>query len=244
MQPRYVMAAVLLLLMTLAPLTGWPGREVSAYAQASGEQGPASPRIRARWWPLSLFTVTSSNENERKDREERQGREDNQSHDNDDDDCCAPPPPPPPPPQQQAPPPPPPAQNQASACLSSGGSVSLDLSDGVVTAKVFQDNLNVNLERVDPGSVQAPPGGILGSLVFRVSASPCGGSGLGSLPGEGNLGVGYRRGVAAGKNESQLKLMYWDGQRWSEAPKQAADSGNNYVSATISALGVYALTAP
>jgi hypothetical protein len=242
-QPRYVMAAVLLLLLTLAPLTGWPGRDLSAYAQASDPQGPSSPRIRARWWPLSLFTVTSSNENEQKEHEERRGREDNQSHDDNDDDCCAPPPPPPPPPQQQAPPPPPP-QNQASACLSSGGSVSLDLSDGVVTARVFQDNLNVSLERVDPGSVQSPPGGVLGSLIFRVSAASCGGGGMGSLPGEGNLGVGYRRGVAAGKDESKLKLMYWDGQRWSDAPKQATDPGGNYVSATISALGVYALTAP
>jgi hypothetical protein len=240
-QPRYVMAAVLLILLTLAPLTGWPNRELSAYAQPSGERGPSSPRVRAHWWPLSLFIVTASNENEQKDREERQGREDNQSHDDNDDDCCAPPPPPPP--QQQAPPPPPP-QTQASACLSSGGSVSLDLSDGVVTARVFQDNLSVSLERVDPGSVPGPPGGILGSLVFRVSASPCGGSWLGSLPGEGNLGVGYRDGVAAGKDEGRLRLMYWDGQRWSEAPKQATDPGANYVSSTISALGVYALTAP
>ena len=238
MQPRYLLAAVLLLLLTLAPLTGWPGHAMSAYAQASGEQGPSVPRVRAHWWPLSLFTVSASNENERKEQEERRGREDNQSHDDNDDDCCAPPPAPPPPPRQQAPLPP---QNQASACLGSGGSVSLGLSDGTVTMKVFQDNLNVELSRNDlpPG-----PGGLLGNLIFRVSASSCGGGGMGSLPGEGNLGVSYIRGVAAGKNESQLKLMYWDGQRWSEAPKQATDPGNNYVSATISALGVYALTAP
>lgn len=239
MQPRYVMAAVLLLLLTLAPLTGWPGRELSAYAQSSEEQGPSSPRIRAHWWPLSLFTVAASNENEQKDREERQGREDNQSHDDNDDDCCAPPPPPPPPPQQQTPPPPPP--NQASACLSSGGSVSLGLSDGTVTTKVFQDNLNVEVSKNDlpPG-----PGGLLGDLIFRVSASSCGGGGLGSLPGEGNLGVSYSSGVAAGKDEGRLRLVYWDGQRWSDAPKQATDPGANYVSATITALGVYALTAP
>jgi hypothetical protein len=243
-QPRYFLAAALLALLTLAPLTGWPSHAVSAYAQSAGEQGQSPTRVRARWWPLSLFTVTSSNENEQKDREERQGREDNQSHDNDDDDCCAPPPPPPPPARNDAPPPQPASQNQASSCLSSGGSVTLQLSDGSVTAKVFQDNLNVTLERVDPGSVSAPPGGPLGSLVFRVSASPCGGSGLGSLPGEGNLGVSYSNSVVSGKDEGKLKLMYWDGQRWSEAPKQATDPGANYVSATISALGVYALTAP
>ena len=80
--------------------------------------------------------------------------------------------------------------------------------------------------------------------MFRVSASSCGGGGMGSLPGEGNLGVNYRGGVASGKDEGRFKLMYWDGQRWSEAPKQATDPGNNYTSATIQALGVYALTSP
>jgi hypothetical protein len=237
-----------LAVLTLAPLTGLPGLGKSAYAQTTHE---SSTRTRS-WWS-SFYTVVASNENEQKDREDRRehgnNANDNNGNDNDDDgdsndnsDCCAPPPPPPA--RNDSPPPPPAAQNQASSCLSSGGSVTLQLSDGSVTAKVFQDNLDVTLERVDPGSVSAPPGGPLGSLVFRVSASPCGGSGLGSLPSEGNLGVGYRKGVAAGKDESKLKLMFWDGQRWSEAPKQVADPGANYVSATISALGVYALTAP
>ena len=246
MQPRYFLVAALLALLTLAPLTGLPGLSGSAYAQTTHESS-----ARARSWWSGLYTVVASNENEQKDREDRRDHgnnaNDNNGNDNDDDgdsndnnDCCMPPPPPPP----ARDPGPPPAQNQAASCLSSGGSVSLDLSDGVVTARVYQSNLNVVLDRVDPGSVQSPPGGILGSLVFRVSASPCGGSGLGSLPGEGNLGVGYRKGVAAGKDESKLKLMFWDGQRWSEAPKQVADPGANYVSATISALGVYALTAP
>jgi hypothetical protein len=248
-QPRYPLAAVLLLALTLAPLAGLPGFGRSAYAQTVHESGA---RVRS-WWS-GLYTVAASNENEQKDREDRRehgnNANDNNSNGNDDDgdsndnnDCCAPPPPPPPA-REAAPPPPPSSQNQASACLNSGGSVTLQLSDGTVTAKVFQDNLNVTLERVDPGSVSPPPGGTLGSLVFRLSAAPCGGSGLSALPGEGNLGVGYRDSVVSGKDESKLKLMYWDGQRWTEAPKQAADPGANYVSATISALGVYALSAP
>jgi len=245
-KPRYLIAALLLLALTVAPLTGWPGKSAAAYAQTTGTQRETTFRTRAVW-PFSLFTVVSSNENERKDKEERQGREDNQSSDdNEDDNCCAPPPPPPPPAPSSSGgssgPPPAAASNQASGCLRNGGTVSLSLPDGSVTAKVFQDNVNVRLERVDSGSIPPPSDGYIGSLVFRVSASPCGGSDYGSLPNEANLGVNYNQGAVSGRDEDDLRLMYWDGQRWSATPKQTADPGANYVSATISALGVYALS--
>lgn len=119
--------------------------------------------------------------------------------------------------------------------------MSLRLSDGTVAVKVFQDNLHVEISRND---LPAGPGGLLGDLIFRVSAAPCGGGGLGALPGEGNLGVGYRDRVVSGRDERTFRLLYWDGQGWTEAPKQATDPGNKYVSATITAPGVYALTAP
>jgi len=119
--------------------------------------------------------------------------------------------------------------------------VSLTLPDGTVTMKVFQDNLNVDLSRVDPGSVPPPPGGIVASLVFRLGASPCGGSGLAALPGEGNLGVAYRNRAGESGDKSKFTLMFWDGQSWVAAPKQARDPGSNYVSATITALGIYAV---
>jgi hypothetical protein len=243
-QPRYVIAAVLLLVLTLAPMAGWPASMVAAHAQSTGDS--AEPKARSQtFWPLRVLGISASNENERQDREERQGREDNQSHDDNEDDCCAPPPPPPPPPPPGGggpPPPPPPAEAQGPVCLGNGNSVSMGLPDGSVTVKVFQDNLHVELTPVDPGSIPAPRDGYIGSLVFRVSASPCGGPALGAFPGEANLGVAYNGGAVSGRDEDDLRLLYWDGQRWSEAPKQAADPGANYVSATISALGVYALS--
>src|SRR5829696_144789 len=134
-KPRYLIAALMLLALTVAPLTGWPGKSAAVYAQSPHDQRESTFRTRAVW-PFSLFTVTSSNENERKDKEDRQGREDNQSSDdNEDNNCCAPPPPPPPPSNSGSSGPPPPSSNQASGCLSNGGSVSLSLPDGSVTAK-------------------------------------------------------------------------------------------------------------
>jgi hypothetical protein len=119
--------------------------------------------------------------------------------------------------------------------------VSLTLNDGTVSTKVFQDNLNVVLDRVDAGSVPGPSGALVGDLIFRVSGSQCSGSGLGSLPGEANLGIAYRNRVAEAGNESTFTIMFWDGQKWAATPKQALDAGSNYVSATIQALGVYAV---
>jgi hypothetical protein len=122
--------------------------------------------------------------------------------------------------------------------------VTLTLDGGSATVKVFQDNLNVELSKVDPGSAPAPPGALIGDLIFRVSAGPCGGGSVGTLPSEANLGVSYRERVESGRDETKFSLQYWDGQKWSAAPKQATDPGHNYVSATISATGIYALAQP
>jgi len=242
-QRRYLMVAALFLALTVVPTYAMPNGLGWAYAATLHGQ-VASGDVQASS-PVDERAVASSNENEQKDREDRRDHGNNandnngngnDSDDNEDNGGGSPPPPPPasrPAPQT--------ASNQASGCLQSGGSVSLTLSDGTVTAKVFQDNLNVVLDRVDAGSVPGPAGGIIGDLIFRVSASPCGGAGLASLPGEGNLGVGYRNRVADAGNESKFTLMFWDGQKWSTAPKQTTDTGANYVSATITALGVYAV---
>lgn len=240
---RYLMAAVLLTVLTAAPLVRWPLGQPAAYAEGMDVTGGAS-LVRRIVGPIFGRTVSASNENERKDREERRDRGNNDNHggdnnNNSDDDDNEDWTPPPPPRQQAAPPPPPP--DQVGNCLSAGGSVTLDLSEGGVTAKVFQGGLYVQLNRVDPGSLPPPPGGLISPFIFRLSAAPCGGSELGALPGEGNLGVSYRNRVADGRDEGRFTLVFWDGSQWSPATKVATDPGNNFVSATVTQLGVYAL---
>lgn len=250
-QPRYLMVAMLLLTLTVVPSYAMPNGLRWAYAEALHGQQANGGTAQASH-PTDERAVAASNENEQKDKDNRRDHgnnaNDNNGNDNgdsngngngngndDDDDGGSPPPPPP---QRSAPPPP---ANQSSGCLSAGGTVSLTLNDGTVSLKVFQDNLNIVLDRVDAGSVPGPSGSIVGDLIFRVSGSPCGGAGFGSLPGEANLGIGYRNRVAEAGNESAFKIMFWDGQKWAATPKQALDAGSNYVSATIQALGVYAV---
>lgn len=227
----FLVAALLLTLILVPPLARGALDSLPAYAEPqrlTTAAGSADVRTAAE-------TSALSNENERQDREERRGREDNQSDDNEDDDWRPPPPP------RQPPPPPPPTQVQA--CLSGGESLTLRLDDGGVAVRVFQSGLSVELARVDAGSVPAPPGGVVGDLVFRLAAAPCGGAALTELPHAVNLGVAYRNRIGERVDESRLTLLFYDGQSWTAAPGAQPDPPNNYVSASVTALGVYAVTA-
>lgn len=223
-EPRYLLAAALLVALTLAPLTGWPFGNVAAYAQVS------------RTGDSAVRTVAHSNENERQDREDRRGRNQNDQDDNDDGEDWEPLPPPIRHDLEPAAPPP----DRVGRCIGSGGTVTLGLPGGTATFTGYQDGLYSEIERVDPASVTSP-GNLVGQLLFRVAVSPCGGGGLSLLASEANLGVGYADAAAAGGDESKLALLFFDGQRWSPAPKQATDPPHNYVSATISTPGIYAL---
>jgi hypothetical protein len=227
------MAAALLVLVTLMPLSGWPFGQVSAYAQTSHEPGSS---VTKAWWTgiFHVLGVASSNENERKDREDRRERNKEDQDDNEGNENWSGPPPranlyqPPPPPDQGA------------RCLGAGGSLSIDLPGGGATVKIFQDNLYAELARVDPSSVPSP-GNLVGQLIVRVTISPCGGQAFSTLPNEANLGVSYRNREGVNRDESAFVLVYFDGQTWSPTQKQANDPPNRYVSATIGATGIYAL---
>ena len=221
---RIVVAAALIFIVSVAPLSGWPFGRASVVAQAS------------TLWPFSSRTVSASNENEQRDQENRREQRENDNHDDNEDSA-----PPPPPRQVNVPPPPPPPPDQVSRCLQNGDSITLAMANGGVTAKVFQNNLAIELAQVDPATVPAPPGGALGGLIFRLGISGCGG---GTQSTELNLGVSYAKGAAAGHDESKLALMFYDGHQWTTAPKSAADPGHNYVSASVTAPGVYALAQP
>src|SRR5215212_4306129 len=70
MQPRYLLAAALLTVLTLAPLGGWAGNATSAYAQPTSSGDRPAARVRS-FGPFSLFTVVQSNENEQKEQDDK-----------------------------------------------------------------------------------------------------------------------------------------------------------------------------
>jgi hypothetical protein len=107
--------------------------------------------------------------------------------------------------------------------------------------RAFQSGVSFELTKIDAGSVRSPPGGIVGDLVFRVAAAPCGGSGLDTLASTVNLGVGYRNRVGESVDESKLTLMHYNGSAWTPAPGSVPDPSNNHVSASVTGLGVYAV---
>jgi len=131
--------------------------------------------------------------------------------------------------------------DQVSQCLANGGLLVYHGPEGGIAVKSFQDNLNVTLTRVDPASAPPPPGFIVSSYIFRMGASPCGGSPYSVLPIEANLAVSYTDALAAGRDETRFALMFFDGTTWTVAPKLYRDAANNHVSASVTGLGVYAL---
>ena len=104
----------------------------------------------------------------------------------------------------------------------------------------YQSNLNVELRRLDPGTLPRPG---VGETLFavRMSASPCGGQPYNELPAEVNVGMTYTDLAVTGRDESKFALMFYDGQNWSVAPKHLADQANNHVSSSTTRTGVYGL---
>jgi hypothetical protein len=85
---------------------------------------------------------------------------------------------------------------------------------------VYQSNLNVDLHRVDPGSLPRPGA---------------------ELPSEVSVGLTYTDGAVSGRDESKFALMLYDGQNWAISPKHFTDQANNHVSSSTTRSGVYAL---
>lgn len=127
-------------------------------------------------------------------------------------------------------------QNEASASVATGGQLNMALEGATVAVRnPLPGAVQINLKRVDPGSVPAPPGGRVGSVVFDVSA------GGGAFPHAVNLGVSYSDAAAAGLNEAGLVLARLEGGQWMKVPSSVADPPSNFVSATIDQGGTYAV---
>ncbi len=100
----------------------------------------------------------------------------------------------------------------------------------------FQRPLTLTCSRADPGAVPQTPGRRIGDVLFRLESD----AGQ-TLPAEINLGINYRTEDLAGANEQGLVIAVLEGGQWRPAPKLATDPPNNFVSATVTRLGVYTL---
>jgi hypothetical protein len=122
------------------------------------------------------------------------------------------------------------------------GAINLSLARSVVTLDVvpassFGQISELSLSAVDPATMPAPPGPVLGELMFDVQAlNGCGGTEIGQTPSPVNLGVAYELGA----DKSSLQIARWDGSTWVDVQTVPDPSPSNpYISATIQETGVY-----
>jgi len=140
------------------------------------------------------------------------------------------------------------SETQASG-TSTGGDSTIALSGDRVVVQVFPSmpaGLTITIRLVDPAPVPPPPGTRAGNLIFRIEAQDASGTPLTALPAEVNLAVRYADQDVAGLNEQRATLSWLDpaDTRWKPAPKLATDPSTNYVAASVTALGTYALSVP
>ena len=118
--------------------------------------------------------------------------------------------------------------------------------DGRVDLEVFGTmtrSIRITIQSVEPATVSATPGQLVDRFVYQVLAEDCAGGAIANLPAEVNLGFSYSDADAAGLNEQNFAIARLDNaaNEWRPTAKQAADPGANYVSSTITEMGLYAV---
>ena len=106
--------------------------------------------------------------------------------------------------------------------------------------------VTIAVRLVDPATVPPPPGTRAGDLVFRIEARDGAGAPLTTLPAEVNLAARYVDQDVASLNEQNVTLSWLNpaDNGWKPAPKLATDPSTNYVAASVTALGTYAVSVP
>lgn len=105
--------------------------------------------------------------------------------------------------------------------------------------------IQVTIRPVDGKTVPASPGKQAGDLTFAVEAKDASGATLTALPAEVNLAIRYADSTVSGLNEGNLTLSRLDpsNNQWQPAPKIVREPDSNYVAASITQLGTYAVSA-
>jgi hypothetical protein len=140
----------------------------------------------------------------------------------------------------------PPSSTEAHRRARAGRETVIFLTNDRVVVRVpaaNPDDLELSIKIVPAPVESPPPGPVVGGLVFQLAADAFSDAPPERLPIEVNLSARYTDAELGTRDESRLMLSWLDpaDKTWKPAPKLAADPRNNFISATIQNLGVYAV---
>ena len=231
---RAAVAAVLIIVVAMAPLFGFGAAELGSgtAAYAAPAEGPSLQNGNNN----GNTNKNGNNNGNANDNDDDHDDNDNGNEVDDGDDR---------PPSTAPAAPASAARPAAPACSTPGQESSVTSDDGRITVRVFGSmtrpvRLAIRLP-IEAGVTPAPPGPLVGGLLFQVIAEECGGGPIPVLPAEVNLGVRYSDADAAGLNEQNFTIARLDTNtnQWRTVEKQVAEPAGNYDSATITDMGYY-----
>ena len=137
-------------------------------------------------------------------------------------------------------------QDQA---MTTGGDLQIVLSGDRVVVQVFStipSGITLTLRLIDPATQPAVPGTLAGDLMFRIEARDQQGAVLSLLPAEVNLSIRYTDADVAGRDDAGVTLARLDpgDNRWQTASRLLVDPEGNFLAASITELGTYAVYLP
>ena len=106
--------------------------------------------------------------------------------------------------------------------------------------------ITLSVRLIDAATVSVPTGTRVDALVFQIEATDAAGVALSQLPAEVNLSVRYTDQEVSGVNEQFMTLLWQDpfDQQWKPAPKLVTDPPTNYLAASVTGVGTYAVVIP
>ena len=138
------------------------------------------------------------------------------------------------------------AEDQA---ITNGQEMRVTLTGDRVVVQAFASTppgIMLRLYLVDPSAHPRTPGTLAGDLMFRIEAWDASGTPLATLPAEVNLSVRYNESDLDGLDDSRVTLARLEpaDSQWKAPLRLLTDPASNFVAASISDLGVYALYLP
>jgi len=191
-------------------------------------------------------------DNDDDDNDDEDNDDDNSDGDNGDEDAALDNGSPPAPATAPAPPARQPAATTGSETeatgTSTGGDSTIALAGERIVVQLFPwmpPGVIITVRLADPATTP-PPGTRVDALVFRLEAQDAAGAPLAALPAEVHLAARYANADVTGLDKQRITLSWLDpaDNQWKPAAKLAADPANNYVAASVTALGLYAVSAP
>jgi hypothetical protein len=132
---------------------------------------------------------------------------------------------------------------------STGGDSRIGLPADRVLVQVFPwmpQGVMLTIRLLDPSFASPPPCTVVGDLIFQLEARDGGGAPLTRLPAEVNLSARYTNQQAFDVNKQNVTMVWLDpaDNQWKAAPKLVTSPPTNYVAASVTGLGAYAVCVP